>query len=102
MTHFDYLVHPELWADMLQESLHLGDEFHEHNFQRMEQALCNTLHLPVISTIEGMLKRERWMELTSWTCKESLSTSLNTATVLIPSFLAVRMTRQAISPLGKH
>lgn len=38
------------------------------------------------------------MPLTIRTCKASLSGSLYTATVFTPSFLAVRITRQAISP----
>src|SRR6266404_7252733 len=39
--------------------------------------------------------------LTIFTCRESASTSLYTATVRIPSFFAVRMTRHAISPLER-
>jgi hypothetical protein len=38
------------------------------------------------------------ISLTILTCLAFLSTSLNTATVLIPSFLAVFITRHAISP----
>ena len=37
--------------------------------------------------------------ITRATCIESLSASLYTATVWIPIFLAVRITRHAISPL---
>ena len=43
-------------------------------------------------------KRSELKPITSATCMESLSASLYTATVLMPIFLAVRMTRQAISP----
>lgn len=43
--------------------------------------------------------RERFTKRTSFTCRAPASASLYTATLRIPSFLAVRMTRQAISPL---
>ena len=45
------------------------------------------------------MKEDETTQRTKRTCNASASTLLYTATVLIPSFLAVRMTRHAISPL---
>lgn len=61
-------------------------------------AVC-LISLSAAMLIVLMLRVYVEMKFTIWTGKESMSTSLYTATVLIPSFFAVRITRHAISPL---
>lgn len=80
-------------------SIRMYDQLHDiHSFQQKERGLYNKLHRPV-RWFETHARKHNGNGHTICTCKESLSASLYTATVLIPSFFAVRITRHAISPL---
>lgn len=100
MADFYYFVHAELQISTITWRACLTEAFHSRNFQQMGQDQYSMPHQPNLGYVDGFHEVFTCkVKLTIWTCKESASMLLYTATVLIPNFLAVRITRHAISPL---
>jgi hypothetical protein len=96
VTDLNDFVHPKLRKRFIDS--YDSPPWYAHNSRQTVQDLYRTLRLPK-NRVNQPCDAEIQQRLTIFTWSESASTWLYTATVRIPSFFAVRMTRQAISPL---
>lgn len=101
MANFDDFIHTKLHKNQygVYNSKTNRDS---RNFQQTALVQYSRPHQPKLRTVLSVgLYLAQEDDHTRLTCRASLSASLYTATVLIPNFFAVRVTRQAISPLGR-